>query len=220
MVAKLKMTDRTFMSVSTEMQAVIYAPDTDVDDGRVILYLHGSGGFGSGIEGLYEFREMPSLLKGGLQLTSTVLIPSCHIGESWQPLTLSRFLDDFERGSSRPNLQYDLLGYSRGGLGAFSFAAAYPARARSIAVVSTRPALTLVSRIAGIPVLICHGVHDQRTPASEAHLMHEELRAAGCKCRIMLVEGDHFIIGDVLSGGAVFEWQRNAAQLPDAADSL
>jgi poly(3-hydroxybutyrate) depolymerase len=155
------MKDETFTSGATGMESLIYSPAAHEDDCRVILYLHGSGGFGTGIEGLYEYPDFPSLLRDGMQLTSTVLIPSCHAGEHWQALMISDFLDDFEKAHGRSSIRYDVLGYSRGGIGAFNFAAVYPKRVRSIAVVSTRPVLDMAPRIAGIPILICHGLSDR-----------------------------------------------------------
>ena len=56
---------------------------------------------------------------------------------------------------------------------------------------------------------ITHGIDDSKIPASEAQLMHAALYAAGCRCTLSLVAGDHFIIGNVIAAGHIFEWQRN-----------
>jgi predicted esterase len=67
-----------------------------------------------------------------------------------------------------------------------------------------------VPRISALPVSIIHGIDDPRTPASQAQQMYDALSAAGCKCKLTLVEGDHFIIAKVISDGHIFQWQTNA----------
>jgi hypothetical protein len=74
------MHQETFTSSLTDMQALVWSPPSNEDDDRVILYLHGAGGFGTGMAGLYEFPDFPSLLRDGMQLSCRVVIPSCHIG--------------------------------------------------------------------------------------------------------------------------------------------
>jgi predicted esterase len=200
----------TFTSSSTDMQALVWSPPSNEDDGRVILYLHGAGGFGTGMAGLYEFPDFPSLLRDGMQLSSCVVILSRHVGERWEPSIISSFLDDFENFREKPKHGYDIVGYSRGGSGAYHFAATEPERIRTIAVVSTRQMPEAVLRISALPVSITHGINDPRTPASQAQLMHDALSVAGCKCQLSLVEGDHFIIAKVIADGHIFQWQRNA----------
>jgi predicted esterase len=204
------MRQEIFKSSSTGMQALVWSPPSNEDDDRVILFLHGAGGFGTGLAGLYRFPDLPSLLRDGMQLSCRVVIPSCHIGERWEPAFISSFLDDVERVRQKPKHGYDVLGYSRGGSGAYHFAATAPERIRTIAVVSTRTMLEVVPRIASLPVSITHGINDPRTPASQAQLMYEALCAAGCKCQLTLVEGDHFIIAKVIADGHIFQWQKDA----------
>jgi predicted esterase len=120
-------------------------------------------------------------------------------------------LDDLERISKRPEQGYDLVGFSRGGSGAYQFAATAPERTRTIAVVSARQMSDAATRIAAIPVSITHGLDDPRIPTAEAQLMYDALTAAGCNCQLSLVEGDHFIIAKVIAAGDIFQWQRNVA---------
>jgi hypothetical protein len=40
--------------------------------------------------------------------------------------------------------------------------------------------------------------------------MYHALCAAGCKCKLSIIEGDHFIIGKVVADGHIFQWQKNA----------
>ena len=140
-----------FDSPPSGMKALIYAPVPLAGGSRVILYLHGSGGFGTGLAGLFLFPDLPTLLRDGMAIPCTVIIPSCHLGEHWQPWVISAFLDDFERSSGLTRVKYDVIGYSRGGTGAFNFAASAPERIRTVVAISARSALDVVDRISGYP---------------------------------------------------------------------
>jgi acetyl esterase/lipase len=199
-----------FDSATSGMKALIYEPAPLAGGNRVILYLHGSGGFGTGLPGLFQFPDLPRLLRDGMAVSGTVIIPSCHLGEHWQPWVISAFLDDFERSSGLTKVKYDVIGHSRGGTGAFNFAAGAPERIRTLVAISARSALDLVDRISEVPTLLCHGTMDTRVDAEESRLMCQNLRAAGGTCELMLVEGDHFIVADVLANDSVFAWQRTA----------
>jgi predicted esterase len=203
------MNQESFTSTSTNMWALVWSPALQ-SDVRTILYLHGAGAFGTGMTGLFEYPDLPSLLRDGMEVGCRVVIPSCHIGEEWQPSDIASFLDDLEQEYGKPQHGYDLLGYSRGGRGAYQFAAAEPHRIRTLAVVSTRDMPEVVPQIYALPVFICHGLKDQRIPVAKAERMYETLRTAGCNCKLSLVEGDHFIIAKVLSDGHIFQWQQNA----------
>jgi len=200
-----------FDSPTSGMKALVYTPAAATDSNRVILYLHGSGGFGTGLAGLYEYPDLPSLLRDGMPVSCAVLIPSCHLGEHWQPSVLSAFLDDFERSYGLTEIQYDVIGYSRGGTGAFKFAAGAPNRIRTLVAISAQSALDLVDEIAVVPTLLCHGTMDTRVAAEESRVMHQKLCAAGGTCELMLIEGDHFIVAEVLSNDSVFAWQRTVS---------
>jgi hypothetical protein len=104
-----------FDSLSSGMKALVYSPAANFGNKRVVVYLHGSGGFGTGLAGLFQFPDLPSLLRDGMSLTSTVLVPSCHEGEYWRPEIISAFLDDFEHSNGVGGVRYDVVGYSRGG---------------------------------------------------------------------------------------------------------
>lgn len=203
------MDQETFTSTSTGMWALVWSSAYQ-ENGRTIIYLHGAGAFGTGMAGLFEYPDLPSLLRDGMDIGCRVVIPSCHVGEEWQLSMISSFLDDIEAVYGKPSRGYDLLGYSRGGRGAYQFAAPEPARIRTLAAISARDMPELIPDICGLPVFICHGLEDQRTPVTRIQRMYDGLRTAGCNCELSLVEGDHFIIAKVLQDGAIFNWQQNA----------
>jgi pimeloyl-ACP methyl ester carboxylesterase len=189
------------------MKALVYSPAANFGNNRVVVYLHGAGGFGTGLAGLFQFPDLPSLLRDGMSLTSTVLIPSCHEGEYWRPEIISAFLDDFEHSNGISGVRYDVAGYSRGGTGALYFAASAPERVRTIVAISARSAYDIIPKITAIPTLLLHGTTDARVSADESRRMHQGLSAAGGKCELMLIDGDHFIVADALTNESIFNWQ-------------
>jgi len=160
--------------------------------------------------GLFEYPDLPSLLRDGMELDCRVVIPSCHTGDEWQPAMISDFLTDFESTYGKPSRGYDLLGYSRGGRGVYLFAVFEPARVRTLAAISARDMPELIHQIRRFPVFIVHGDKDQRTPVERIQGMYESLRAVGCNCKLTIIDGDHFIIAKVLQDGSIFNWQKNA----------
>jgi predicted esterase len=197
-----------FDSLVSGMKALIYSPAANLNNKRVVVYLHGSGGFGTGLAGLFQFPDLPSLLRDGMSLRSTVLIPSCHQGEYWRPEIINAFLDDFEHTNGINGVRFDVVGYSRGGTGALYFAASAPERVRTIVAISAKSAYDIIPKITTIPTLLVHGTTDSRVPADESRRMHQRLCAAGGKCELMLIDGDHFIVADALKNESIFDWQR------------
>jgi fermentation-respiration switch protein FrsA (DUF1100 family) len=196
-----------FTSVAVQWQSLVYQPPPLIDDGRVILYLHGESGFGTGIEGLFEHPDLPSLLRDGLALPASVVIPSCPVSGYWQPLTLNTFLDEFELQFARSRSRYDVLGYSRGGTGAIEFAAAYPHRVRTLATLAARVPARFVASGGSFPVLLVHGSADTRVTTAQTTTLLAGFTAAGHPCEVLTTSDDHYLVAAPLLQ-RVFAWQQ------------
>jgi poly(3-hydroxybutyrate) depolymerase len=196
-----------FTSPTIGWQSLIYRPPSLLDDGRVLLYLHGAGGFGTGIEGLLDYPDLPSLLREGLSLTSTVAIPSCPTSGHWQSGQLAAFLDDLEVQLGGLPASYDVLGFSRGGTGAMEFAAAYPHRVRSLATLAARVPHRLTASGGTFPALVVHGKSDDKVPVHDAHTLVAALVASGHPCELMLVDAGHYLV-DAAVVQRVVQWQQ------------
>jgi len=208
---------RIIQSPSTGMRAVVYpARKGGGDERRVIVYLHGSGGFTAGMTGLYEYPDFPGLLEAGMALDCDALIPVCHRGDRWTSPMIDRFLDDYERRFDGPDHGYDFIGYSRGGLGVYRYGADQPQRMRTGVVVSSRGLDAACERISTVPMFLIHGTEDQLIPATESQRMCDRIVASGGTCILRLLPGDHYIAGAVLADPSVYRWQRTAHGISDA----
>jgi pimeloyl-ACP methyl ester carboxylesterase len=196
-----------FASSSAQWQSLLYTPAPLADDGRVLLYLHGVGGFGTGIEGLFEYLDLPSLLRDGMSLSSRVLIPSCSTSGRWHAATIAAFLDDFEADAGEPGIRYDVLGYSRGGTGAYQFAHLYPDRLRTLAAMAARVPEPYMASAGRCPVCIVHGENDEWVPPANARRMHEAFKRSERHCDLMITDDDHYLLSAALLQ-RVFRWQR------------
>lgn len=205
------MQGRIITSPSTGMKAIVYPARKSGGAGkRVIVYLHGSGGFTAGMEGLYEYPDYPDLLEKGMTLDCDAVIPVCHGGDQWESPVIDRFLDDYEEKYDRPDSGYDFIGYSRGGLGVYRYGADAPDRMRTAVVVSSQGLDEVCEKISTIPMFLIHGTEDQVIPVAESQRMHDLIVKSGGSCRLLLLPGDHYIIGKVLSDTSLYEWQKTA----------
>ncbi len=196
-----------FTSPRIGWQSLIYRPPLLLDDGRVLLYLHGAGGFGTGIDGLFDYPDLPSLLRDGLSLTSTVAIPSCPTSGRWQSVQLAAFLDDLEASPGGLSVAYDVLGFSRGGTGAIEFAAAYPHRVRSLAVLAAQVPQRLTASGGTFPALLVHGNSDDKVSVDDAKSLLVALVASGHSCELMLIDAGHYLV-DAAVLERVRHWQQ------------
>ncbi len=196
-----------FTSAAVGWQSLVYQPAPSLDDGRVIVYLHGASGFGTGIDGLFEYRDLPSLLRDGMSLTSSVVIPSSPFSGHWQALMLNAYLDDFEQQFALQRVRYDMLGYSRGGTGAIEFATASPQRVRTLATLAARAPARFVACGGSFPVLLVHGGADTRVPPDQATVLLAGFAAAGHPCDLISTQDDHYLVAAPLLE-RVFAWQQ------------
>ncbi|MFT4046890.1 MAG: dienelactone hydrolase family protein [Solimonas sp.] len=193
------------------MQAVVHAPRGRLESDHTLLYLHGAGGFGTGLAGLYEYPDLPSLLREGLETGRPILMPYGETGPEWDVDRLALLLDAFAAQRGHVGCRYDVVGYSRGGNGAYRLAARDTRRVRSVTAVAARADVALAGRLAGLPVMIGHGQHDDRVPVDEARRMHEALRPYAKPAVLKLVQGDHFIIERLWRDGTIVDWLRTLA---------
>lgn len=193
---------------SSGLQGLHYACGVPRPD-RTILYLHGKSGFEGGLEGLFAYPELPSLLRTGVEYDCDVLVPVCHGQAEWSPAAVAQFLDDEPVRSIVRNARYDIVGYSRGGTGGYRVAAHLEARARTLVAVSARPVRDIASRLLHVPVLMVHGKMDQVVPLNDVMALYTELKSEGhTACQLVEFEGDHFIADRVFASPLIPDWQR------------
>jgi phospholipase/carboxylesterase len=115
-------------------------------------------------EGGYSWREMASGTWGLPSLDD--LHPAAE--------SLLKFIDEWSATLQMDTGQFDLMGFSQGAAFTMVLALLYPARVRSLAVLSGflpdgAEALLAVRPLAGKRMLVTHGTRDDIVPVEQAH---------------------------------------------------
>ncbi|MGI9282467.1 MAG: hypothetical protein ACR2PX_22970 [Endozoicomonas sp.] len=178
-----------------------------------VLYLHGSGAFGQGIAGLFEYPDLPSLIENGLELDHDVLIPVSPTASKWQTSYLDKFLVTSERILSSSAAGYHLMGYSRGANGVYEFVSTHLGQVVSAIIVSGRKLNVSMDQSSLTPFLLIHGASDNRVSVSEARISYDLLSASGRDVHLEVVDGDHYIAEEVFSKAELYVWQQKQEHL-------
>ena len=191
---------------SSEMTGLLYKSH-DQSSYRIV-YLHGSGEFGNGIEGLFKYPGLPSLLEKGLELEFDVIIPCGPKEGQWTVDWLDRFLCSVESGFRQNTYKYHMVGYSRGCGGVYKYSMKNPEKVASIVCLAGKSASDSVEHLLTIPVLLIHGINDDNIPVTESRLMHQWLIKAGATVKFIEESGNHYIAEQVFSRKDMFNWQK------------
>jgi dienelactone hydrolase len=110
-----------------------------------------------------------------------------------------------------------LTGWSMGGFGAWSLAAAHPERFHSVVPVSGGGDPDDAAPLARVPVWAFHGSNDRAVPVAEARAMIEAVKAAGGQPRYTEVDrAGHDVWRHVYGGDALYRWMLDpSASIPE-----
>jgi predicted peptidase len=99
-----------------------------------------------------------------------------------------------------------LMGYSRGGFGAWELASSYPETFAAVVPISARP-MTAIERLKDMGVWIFHGELDIGVPVYGALDMHQALKAAGADVRLTIYPAvGHNAVGPAMATEPLWEW--------------
>lgn len=163
-----------------------YRPDTLWP---VILYLHGAGERGT--DGLVQTTVgLGPYVKARAQTFPFIVVfPQCEetrgrILTAWSPTSPDgkralAILDQVEHDFAIDLHKQILTGWSMGGYGAWSMAAAMPARWSAVVPVSAGGDTALAPKLRDVTAWAFHGMTDQIVRVQESRRMIEAIRAAG-----------------------------------------
>lgn len=218
---------------SGELGYIVYVPPDAPPDQKlpVVLFLHGAGERGE-----VDLKPIRVGLGVALQQRSVpfiVVFPQCHDVEG-------RILTGWQSGSPdavralailkhvEAKYQVDpqrriLCGWSMGGYGAWSLAAAAPRHWSAVLAVSGGAAddLSLESLAkAGTPVWAIHGSDDPLIPAKESSELSRQLTDLGGNSHVTILDGQgHGVWRTVFANPRVFDWMLDPASVdPDSLD--
>lgn len=214
--------DRVFKDEAGEHKYVVFVPTNYVPTKKwpVILFLHGAGERGTdgqlpttvGLGPLIKARER--------SFPFVVVFPQCEdtkgrILTAWSPESPDgkralAILDQVEKDLTIDTHQEIVAGWSMGGYGAWTMAAAFPERWHSVIPVSGGGDPATAERMKNVPIWAIHGTRDLVVRPEESRKMIAALRKIGGQPRYSEVpEGDHNVWQIAFDDDQLFAWMAN-----------
>ena len=217
--------DRVYRDEAGEHKYVVFVPVGYRADkpSPAILFLHGAGERGKDNRLQLTVGLAPFVQARARTFPFLVVFPQCEftegrILESWQAdhpdgQQALRTLDDARKHYNFLEKKVVLTGWSMGGYGVWSLAAADPTRWSALLPLSGGGDPTRVSGLKEIPVWAFHGANDALVKAEEGRKMTDALTAAGGTATFTeIADGPHNISQEVYGNDAVVAWMRNPQQ--------
>jgi len=173
--------------------------------GSIFVYLHGAGEFGSGFERQYQYPGFATLLRDDeISISQPFVVACCQEGSHWHGDTVDLYLSELR--TTFVDADIDIIGYSRGGNGVYSYIQTYSG-VRSATVINAN-APTLDSQLITIPLHIVHAENDHVNPIEPVKKYVES--ASSGKLFFTAVPGDHYSIESVARSGIWCRWEQRA----------
>ena len=169
--------------------------------GSIYLYLHGAGEFGFGFERQYQYSGFATLLRDDeIAVKHPFVIACCQRGSYWQVDKLDAYFSDLRREFE--NAQIDLIGFSRGGTGVYSYISSH-SNVRTATVVNSRPPSVQLRNLK-VPLHIIHAERDQVSPIESVKMYLESNTSENVYFSV--VQGDHYSIESVAKSAIWEHW--------------
>jgi len=211
--------DRVFRDADGEHKYVVFVPPgyTPKKKWPVILFLHGAGERGK------DGRKQTTVGLGPLvkaradRFPFFVVFPQCedessHVLGGWLAGTPDarralKILQAVEQDYSIDRTREILTGWSMGGYGAWSLAAADPQRWHAVVPVAGGGDPKWAPKLKDVPIWAFHGAEDRAIPPKASREMVEAVRAAGGRPRYTEVPGvGHDVWKVVYDIDELYQW--------------
>ncbi|OHV76882.1 alpha/beta fold hydrolase [Rhizobium sp. LCM 4573] len=199
-------------SVKNDLNYLLYTPDgyeTSTEPYPLVIWLHGGDQGGSDIEKV-KSSGIPKLIEDGKQFPFLVFSPQNPSEELLYPIekvesALEEVISKYRVDRSR----IYVVGFSRGGFGAWAMAEQFPEKFAAIVPIAgggNRHYLNRTNEKAAFWVF--HGSNDDVIPLSDSVVLYERLKALKRNARLTVLEGvDHSgVEWAALNDAELWEW--------------
>jgi predicted esterase len=196
----------------------VFVPENYSADKKwpVVLYLHGAGERGSDGKRQLTIGLAPAIKKRQSSFPFIAVFPQCEdtsarylagwLADSPDAKRALKILDQVESDYSIDTSRRILTGWSMGGYGTWSVAAATPSKWQAILPLAGGGA-DLAGKLADIPIWAFHGSEDAAIRPSQSRRTIAALRSAGAEPRYTEISGGkHDITHIVYDTDAVIQW--------------
>ena len=224
--------DRVHRDESGDHRYVVYVPPDYSPDRKwpVVLYLHGAGGRGrDGARHLVEGLAPIIRLKGSYP--ALVVFPQCAdtegpilkawLAESPNGERALRILGEIERDFAVDPERRVLAGWSMGGYGAWSLAAAEPGKWSAVVPLAGGGDVALAARLTTVPIWAIHGDRDRAILPEQSELLVSAVRRIGGDATCTEVPGiGHDVWKYALDSDTLTQWMLSPTAGPPPVDRL
>ena len=217
-----KFVDHVFKDESGEHRYVVYVPNGYQADrpSPAILFLHGAGERGSDNRLQLDVGLGPYLKARNGSFPFVVVFPQCEdmhsrllggwTAESPDGQRALKILDQATRDYQLDAKRTALIGWSMGGYGAWSLAAAAPEKFSAVVALSGGGNPATAEALKSLPIWAIHGEIDRLVPPAESRKMVEAVNAAGGTATLTELPGvGHDVFPAVFGTNAITEWLRD-----------
>jgi len=214
--------DRVYRDAAGPHKYVVFIPRnyTGTKSWPVILFLHGAGERGT--DGRKQLNVgLGPVIKAREKTFPFVAVfpqaenPKGRILTAWSPKSPDgaralKILDAVEKEFHVNKHREILTGWSMGGYGAWSMAAATPARWWAVIPLSGGGDVASAKRLKDVPIWAFHGADDRVVPPRESRKMVDAVKAVGGHPRYTEVAGvGHNVWKQAYNSDALYVWLRN-----------
>ena len=172
----------------------------------VILFLHGSGEWGSDLNKLKAYGP-PRLVSEGRDMPFIIVSPQTPERSSWDADALNALLDDIVSQYAVDVDRIYLTGASMGGSATWRLASAHPERFAAIAPICGTGDPSAAARLAEVPTWVFHGAKDELVPLQASQEMVDALKQVGNEAKFTIYPDlGHDAWTATYNNPAVFDW--------------
>jgi predicted peptidase len=202
-------------SIKNDLNYLLYKPadyDTSGKSYPLVVWLHGGDQGGSDIEKV-RTSGLPKLIEGGKEFPFLVFSPQNPSEELLYPIEkVGAALEDVVAQHRVDRSRIYVIGYSRGGFGAWALAQQFPERFAAIVPIAgggNRHYLNRTNEKAAFWVF--HGTEDAVIPLSDSVVLYERLKGLKRNVRFSVLEDvDHTAVeAAALNDPKIWEWLLN-----------
>ena len=215
---KADFVERVIKDESGEHRYTVFLPEDYSADKKwpVILYLHGAGERGNDGKRQLTIGLAPAIEKRKATFPFIAVFPQCEdtsarylagwLADGPDAQRALKILDEVERDFSIDTSRRILTGWSMGGFGTWSIAAATPSKWQAILPLAGGGA-DLAEKLVHLPIWAFHGSDDAAIRPSQSRRTIAALRSAGAEPRYTEISGGkHDITHIVYDTDAVIQW--------------